>query len=640
MTLLSLAVKNVRHRALSYSAYFLSGSFAVWLFFLYTSLLYHPELQEKTVGYGVRATMEMMQWVVSGFAVFFMLYAHSAFVRVRQPEFGLFTLLGMKPGQVSRMVWVENSIIGAAAVGTGVGFGLVFGRLFYLVVGRVLYLETPLAFHVSGRAMLLTGIVFAAIYALISIATQLRLAGAPVATLLKGLARPQAAPRWSPYWAGLGALCLVLSYGMAFTIHLDEMQGAVAPILLGLLVGTYLLIAQGSVGLLRRIQRARPFCWRGINLLTVSQLLYKVAGNARILFMVSILSAMALVAVGVYAGSVRNMAEYAPASAPRHLMVAGAVPGVEETLVSHQVAVHARVELLAVGNTVLYRSAPAHLYRMEGSAVSVSAVNRWLTALAQEAPLTVPEGQAVILYGGNRTPVPPGADVQLADDSLPPETPPGRETPLATVTVAETRATKAFNQHPLVNELLVLDDAAFSRLWAEHGKNYGTTVTGYSFARWEASGKALAALEHSHDRRTITGTALNLLRLKRDAAFMLFVSGFLALLFFLAAGNLLYCKLFTDLYQDRLQYQALHKVGVAVVEIRQVVSAQALVLFFAPLLVAAVHAFVAVGVLGHRLFKENLLPYMAVVAVGYALLQGAYYLVARRVFLRALLSTK
>lgn len=120
------------------------------------------------------------------------------------------------------------------------------------------------------------------------------------------------------------------------------------------------------------------------------------------------------------------------------------------------------------------------------------------------------------------------------------------------------------------------------------------------------------------------------------AGSLLFVGAFVGLLFFLASGNLLYFKLFTDLLAEQRQFQALGKVGILPGEVRRVVSAQTLVLFLMPLLLAVLNAFMMVG-LTARMNTLSLWQPMAAVAAVYVALFLGYRLVTRQTYAAALL---
>lgn len=68
-----------------------------------------------------------------------------------------------------------------------------------------------------------------------------------------------------------------------------------------------------------------------------------------------------------------------------------------------------------------------------------------------------------------------------------------------------------------------------------------------------------------------------------------FLGLFLGLLFIMAAVLIIYYKQISEGYEDRERYRIMQKVGLEPRMVRQSINSQILVVFFAPLLVAAVH---------------------------------------------------
>ncbi|BDG34558.1 hypothetical protein [Saccharococcus caldoxylosilyticus] len=73
------------------------------------------------------------------------------------------------------------------------------------------------------------------------------------------------------------------------------------PILLLVIIGTYFLYTQASSGLLRYYKQRKHSYYRGTNLITAAELTYKLKDNARILSMVTILTAVTYTSTGVLA---------------------------------------------------------------------------------------------------------------------------------------------------------------------------------------------------------------------------------------------------------------------------------------------------------------------------------------------------
>lgn len=69
-------------------------------------------------------------------------------------------------------------------------------------------------------------------------------------------------------------------------------------ILLATVLGTYLLFMFFTVFVLKRARNNKSSFYNGMNMVTTSQLLYRIKGNAKSLATISILSAVTLTAVG------------------------------------------------------------------------------------------------------------------------------------------------------------------------------------------------------------------------------------------------------------------------------------------------------------------------------------------------------
>jgi putative ABC transport system permease protein len=652
MTIFTLAGKNLRHHLRSYTTYFLSSTFAVWLFYLYTSLLDHPDFAGH-VPEDVKTIMRFLAFVVGGFSLLFLLYSHSAFLKARQKELALLSLLGMKPGQIAQTVYAENGLIGLGAIGAGAGLGIVTSKLFYLGLGRVLDLRRPVSFHLSLQALGWTVAMFACVFAVVALYTRWKLAGLPVAELLRDARRPKAAPRFSPWLLGIAFGLMAAAYALA--LMEDKPDSLFLTYLALVLAGTYLLFTQGSVVVLRWLQRRPSIYYRGTGLVSLSQLVFKVADNARLLFMVSLLTTVVLATLGILYSATLDLDRQALQTAPVALQVMGEPGGVGPERVAQVLAEAGLAPVapmrLAVTPGDVRRPLPTDL-AVQGpvqlaqgvketvSVMGLSGFNAWQAAFGGE-PLDLAgagqAGSAGVLVehwpNGRTFPFrPSGGQVSL-------------EGPAGLLPLGEAPLDMRLNS-PLVYHVVVLTDEAYAAWTESLGRAGATVLYGYRLADWKASRAAMVRLQEEMALagsalggpvgEALTGTSMSQENARQFAGFMLFLGAFVSLLFFLAAGNMLYFKLFTDLYEDRKQFQGLHKVGIRTAEIGRVVSVQTLALFGLPFAVALPNA----AVLMTALFSSSKLEVwrpLGTVTVLYLALYGVYYLAARRTFVGAVL---
>ncbi|CDI48453.1 peptide ABC transporter permease [Clostridium tetani 12124569] len=110
---------------------------------------------------------------------------------------------------------------------------------------------------------------------------------------------------------------------------------------------------------------------------------------------------------------------------------------------------------------------------------------------------------------------------------------------------------------------------------------------------------------------------------------LLFIGTFIAMIFFIATGSILYFKMFNEIQKDKQDFIGLKKIGVTQEEIKKVVSIQSFTMFFLPLIVASLHAAFAVKSVGLLHIK-----YFIFIAGIYLVLQIAYYLFAKWMYIK------
>ncbi len=118
--------------------------------------------------------------------------------------------------------------------------------------------------------------------------------------MLKGERIPKTTPKFSKFKSALAIILIISGYivglfsGTAIIITM-------IPILIVVIIGTKLLFSQFSVFFTNKLQNNKGIYYKGINLITLSQIIYKLKDNAKVLFITSILSGITLAsAISVY----------------------------------------------------------------------------------------------------------------------------------------------------------------------------------------------------------------------------------------------------------------------------------------------------------------------------------------------------
>ncbi|MBN6188744.1 FtsX-like permease family protein [Aneurinibacillus sp. BA2021] len=300
MTLRSLALRNIRRNWRSYRAFFMSSVFSVMIFYMYAAFVAHPDLTSgHVIGTSkVRLGMVLCQYIIVIFSFLFVLYSNSAFLKSRIKEFGLLYMLGMTRMQLRRFIVYESTIIAVMAIVAGISLGILFSKPFFMSLAVLLGMKDPITVAVPLHALWLTAGSFFMLFTLISIGTAMRVGCTEIVELLKATGRSEEQIVYLPWLALLAVVCLAASYGMALMLNARNFNMLALIILLTAITGTYLFFTQFSVMLLRFFKGSTRLYYNRTNLIVFAQLGHKLKENARMLFVVSILSAVILTVSG------------------------------------------------------------------------------------------------------------------------------------------------------------------------------------------------------------------------------------------------------------------------------------------------------------------------------------------------------
>jgi len=636
------AFNNVKRNGRAYFAYFLSSAFTVMIFFTYAVFIYHPQLDRSLMGPMTRAGMQFAAYVVFIFSFFFVLYSISMFLKSRNKEFGILTILGADSGQINRLIFLENMLVGAASIVTGIFSGIFLSKLFLLISMKMTGMEN-LPFYWPVRAILLTAGSFALLFLVISLLTLLFIRKNNVLELLNGSKKPKKEPKLSIWLCLLG---IVLLTAGLLALKIGELEpGNIFIAAATGIAGTYLFYSQLTVLVIRIVKRSRKRVWRGTRLLWVSEFSYKLKDNARMLFLVTVVTSVSCMSAGfVLSFEQENRAYYLnDPSAIRFTSYALENTDKELKAIDGMLK-EAGVSYKQLETETFYASLKG-MPRYYVELISVSQFNK--VADTYDRGLTRMEalqaGEAAIFYtkdsGGKKI---PAGTIEL--ENLP-----------GTLKVTQTRTAESLVSMFSSGTLLILEDNEFKRLKAESEKENRISSRRFAFVVPEWNTGKLPELDNPesvagkkilewHDelqnkRQTdsfISTRAQSFLQLQQATSLFRFIGVFIALIFSISTASFLYFKLHTELAADSQMYRALSKIGLSAGEMRKSATVQIALLFFTPIVVSTIQTVVVLGPVMNRFGVANSLGPSLIVSAGFLAAQAVYFLIVRSRYVRTL----
>ncbi|PFL33925.1 ABC transporter permease [Bacillus cereus] len=651
MTFWQFAFKNVSRNSKAYFAYFVSSAFSIMVFFSFTVYAYHPRLQsvqsfqERDPLMNLASTAQL---VIVMFSFFFLLYSIGTFLNVRKQQFGILTILGISQRQLKRLLFTENMIIGILSIFIGIQGGLVFSNFFLLVTSKLtsakgLYLYWP------TEAIIVTTVTFIILFLIVSTFTPMFIRTRKTAHLIKGNKKMPAEKRPSILISLFALICLGLCYYIAgyprgYVTEKNVQNGSVFFIMLSILplviVGTYLFFSQTFLLFIYILKKRRKFYLKQINMLWISDLVSRTRSNINVLFIVSMLSALAFtIIIGLFAANNNTKASVLERYPVPFTYTSEGDNSLEQKHIS-------TIETELTTNNFLYKKYKFTVLKDTASKEDIMLMKMSdYNAVAKQLKrpeITIDSTEVYII--SRHSP-------ELLDLV---------SNPFAkqnTITLGSNK--KEFHIKGFINKgiepsfafphLAVVQDYVFDNM-IPHIET--TVIYNYFVENWEnaivptknmlrvISGDAREFYEkHTEENAQVPffiHTATDeLIYGKGNAVAQFFIWAFLGFIFFIGAASVLYFRMYNDLTTERQKYITITKLGLTESEMFRSATIQLGILFFVPYIVAGVHTLFAVKFL-QSMFSFSLLKETCIVLTFFGIIEIIFFFLIRSLYINKL----
>lgn len=659
-----LAAQNMRKNAQFYVPYLLTILCTVAAFYITCTLARAEDLPGNMRYAYLSAFMSIGYWVIGFFAVIFLFYTNSFLMKRRKKELGLYNVLGLGKRHIACMLGVETLYVAVIGIVGGIALGMLLQKLLTLLLFRLMHFSNGFSFYVSGKAIGTTVLLFCAILFVGLLANLRRIhVQNPLETMREGNAgEREPKTRW--LLTLIGVASLVGGYAIALRVQ-DAMEAFawyfVAVFLV--IIGTYCLFTAVSITVLKALRANKKFYYRPHAFITISGMLYRMKRNAVGLANICILSTMVLVMVSGtvslflgthdlvdrrYPGDINIEVRYTP-DAQNPFRPDDMLDAVEQGI---------RAEGLEPENVRTLSYTKLKLFWQKDGSMEVTANegNDTLIVLTAEEYSRF-TGESVPQLAANEVLV--SAESPVGEDLTLHFAGPARDdTVTYRVRLAEVSVVGMPASAVEETVQLVVADESVRQSMIEGLIDPGEFV---SFMRWEAyvntngtEEQQTACVQAISDWNAFAGDAQTghweFYRVESKAARatdayalnggFFFLGLFLGLVFLLAAALILYYKQVSEGYEDCERYRIMQNVGLEKKMVRRSVNAQILVVFFLPLLVAAVHVAFDFRLMSYLLTLFGLkntgltLACTGASFLGFAVVYGIVYWLTARVYYR------
>ena len=315
-----LAATNLKKNRRFYLPYLLACIVIVALFCIMLTLASDPYLGQMQHGGSVSQVLGFGVLIMALFSAIILFYTNSTFTKQRKREFAIYNILGMEKRHISYVLFWESLYTAAMALFFGLVAAGVFSKLLQLVLVRLIGGEATFGLNISLMSIGYTAAFFGALFLLLLLNTIRIIHLSNPVQLLRAGSEGEREPRSKWILALLGAVCLAAGYIISLRTNaaLYAIQYFFPAVIL-VIIGTYLTFIALSVVVLKALRKNRRYYYKTSHFATVSGLIYRMSRNAAGLASICILSTMVLVTVSTTVSLYKGVDAYAAVRWPQDM---------------------------------------------------------------------------------------------------------------------------------------------------------------------------------------------------------------------------------------------------------------------------------------------------------------------------------
>ena len=605
-----LAATNLKKNRRFYLPYLLACIVIVALFCIMLTLASDPYLGQMQHGGSVSQVLGFGVLIMALFSAIILFYTNSTFTKQRKREFAIYNILGMEKRHISYVLFWESLYTAAMALFFGLVAAGVFSKLLQLVLVRLIGGEATFGLNISLMSIGYTAVFFGALFLLLLLNTIRIIHLSNPVQLLRAGSEGEREPRSKWILALLGAVCLAAGYIISLRTNaaLYAIQYFFPAVIL-VIIGTYLTFIALSIVVLKALRKNRRYYYKTSHFATVSGLIYRMSRNAAGLASICILSTMVLVTVSTTVSLYKGVDAYAAVRWPQDMTLTlmtdtrtNTVPDVAPVL---QVVDDAMTRSgLTQSNVHGYRTVRFSTLR------SGDALDQFTGSGVDAYTVLVLDTEGYADLTGEQVTLAPGEALAWTDGK------PFGDTVTICGRAFRLRQLDSFpldsgssimGLHTLYLVVPDLDSVLELRAQqnayaSEHGGTrsmlnytYQFDLSGTDAEQLDAlhallSGPAFeSAAEAANVQYTTDMRADGYPTLRSMYGGFLFLGFFLGFVFLFATVLIIYYKQVSEGYDDRGRFRIMQQVGMTPKEVKATIRTQVLLMFFLPLVTAAIH---------------------------------------------------
>ena len=612
-----LAWSGMRKNSKLYLPYTLACIGMTAMFYILMHLADSPALKLIPSSASVTMTLSLGSFVMGVFSLLFLFYTNSFLVRRRFKEFGLYNVLGMNKGNISRVLAWEALINALISLAGGLFLGIALSKLAELGLVNIMGGDTDLDLRISVKALEFTVMFFCGIFLLIYLNSLIKIRRSSASELVKSENFGEKPPRANWLFGLAGIVILAAAYYIAVSIKtpLTALSLFFIAVIM-VIVATYLIFIAGSVWICRLLQKNKRYYYKKNHFVSVSSMVYRMKRNGAGLASICILATMVLVMISsttcLYFGTEGALSDRYPRDISISASYSGLDSMTDENISALRSEISAAVGEAGTENILDYRCASL-AGSLENGILDLSEASIYSTAMTTYDYVAevyiVPLADYNAIAGTNES---LGSDEAMIYAYRMDYT----DKTFAVDELVSFRVKKVLDSFPIADGsamasiaptvFVIVPDfadtvAKLGGAVSSSGDEPASLSWNYAFDTPVSDEEETAMCERIGERLSERSESGGYLYYSRESLAanradfygmfggLFFLGIMLSIAFICAAVLIIYYKQISEGYEDRRRFEIMQNVGMTKKEIRSSINSQLLTVFFLPLIFAGLH---------------------------------------------------
>ncbi len=331
MSLLKLAWINFKGSIRSWLMMIVSLSFSLMVMINIFNIIF-SDMLSTTSEYTQKMVNSVMLAVIvilAIFLIFYIAYATTVFFRKQKKELGMYVFMGFSMQKIAALCLIEILMIGLTSLIIGFVGGLLFCKLFGMLIETLSGVPISSSFMISSEAMVYGCLMFWLIYLFFSFVKFIGICRSSVIDLLNAN-RTSERKAFRPIWMVFRAIFGIgfMGYGCYLAIRpSNNLFEQLVPIVLLICFGIYLLFSGFIPLVLSMLQKNKHFLYQEQRNLWINSLIFRMTQNYMTYTVTAILliSSLTALATGLALQQRKQKMDHAAALYPIQILSQSAV---------------------------------------------------------------------------------------------------------------------------------------------------------------------------------------------------------------------------------------------------------------------------------------------------------------------------